>query len=303
MTAPPSISGISSGAYMAVQYQFAYSSEVVGTGVFAGGPFYCAQDLVLDALTACMSVPAMIDLTILEDDAKNFASSGSIDSLDNLAKHNVYIFSGTEDFTVFQGVVRDLEQMYKDLGVTKITTNYNSGAGHSFPTDNFGNPCGTTESPYITNCGIDGAGTALQTIYGKLKPRVAPVTANLKTMSIGNFTPGGASPSSLSMDDTLYYYEPANCNGNCTVHIALAGCQMTYSDIQLSFVNGAGYNAWAEANDIVILYPFTVKSYFLPTNPEGCWDWWGYLDGAYAQKKGPQMVTLNNLVKFFSQKH
>lgn len=84
---------------MAVQYQFAYSSEVVGTGVFAGGPFYCktkrnfshnnsgAQDLVLDALTACMSVPAMIDLTILEDDAKNFASSGSIDSLDNLAKH------------------------------------------------------------------------------------------------------------------------------------------------------------------------------------------------------------------------
>jgi hypothetical protein len=26
---------------MAVQYQFAYSSEVVGTGVFAGGPYYC----------------------------------------------------------------------------------------------------------------------------------------------------------------------------------------------------------------------------------------------------------------------
>jgi hypothetical protein len=41
----------------------------------------------LDALTACMSVPAMIDLSTLESDAKNFASSGSIDDLANLKKH------------------------------------------------------------------------------------------------------------------------------------------------------------------------------------------------------------------------
>jgi hypothetical protein len=85
-------------------------------------------------------------------------------------------------------------------------------------------------------------------------------------MSIGNFTPGGEQASSLSMDDTLYYYEPTNCNGtkiilsaslisllgNCTVHVAFAGCQMTYADVGLDFVTGAGYNGWAEANDIVM---------------------------------------------------
>lgn len=44
-----------------------------------------AQDLVLDALTACMSVPEMIDESILESDAKNFAQSGDIDPISALA--------------------------------------------------------------------------------------------------------------------------------------------------------------------------------------------------------------------------
>ena len=38
-----SISGISSGAFMAVQFGFAWSSIIKGVGVVAGGPFYCAQ--------------------------------------------------------------------------------------------------------------------------------------------------------------------------------------------------------------------------------------------------------------------
>ncbi len=50
------------------------------------------------------------------------------------------------------------------------------------------------------------------------------------------------------------------------------------------FVTGAGYNGWAEANGIVVLYPQVHAStaakpgdtYQL--NPEGCWDFWGYTD-------------------------
>lgn len=71
-------------------------------------------------------------------------------------------------------------------------------------------------------------------------------------MTIDQFVPSGASPASLSLDDTVFYYEPVRCNGNCTVHVALAGCQMTFSDIGMDFVTGAGYNGWAEANDIVM---------------------------------------------------
>lgn len=85
------------------------------------------------------------------------------------------------DYTVVPGVVHILEQMYRDLGVQSVTANYSTGAGHSFPTDNYGNPCGTTQSPYITNCGFDGAGTALQAIYGPLKARKPPVARNVSS--------------------------------------------------------------------------------------------------------------------------
>src|SRR5437763_782494 len=38
-----SISGISSGAFMAVQFGTAWSSVIKGVGVIAGGPYWCAQ--------------------------------------------------------------------------------------------------------------------------------------------------------------------------------------------------------------------------------------------------------------------
>jgi pimeloyl-ACP methyl ester carboxylesterase len=37
-----SVSGLSAGAFTAVQYLVAYSGSVVGAGVVAGGPYYCA---------------------------------------------------------------------------------------------------------------------------------------------------------------------------------------------------------------------------------------------------------------------
>eukprot|EP01126_Amoeba_proteus_P046679 TRINITY_DN5285_c0_g1_i5.p1 TRINITY_DN5285_c0_g1~~TRINITY_DN5285_c0_g1_i5.p1 ORF type:complete len:310 (+),score=53.36 TRINITY_DN5285_c0_g1_i5:125-931(+) len=248
----PSVSGISSGAYLATQYQVAYSSSVAGAGIIAGGPYYCAIDSIGEALSACMSVPELIILTILEGYTKEFASSGSIDALSNLQSHSVFIFSGQNDRTVYPGVVQKLQQMYSDLGLSNITTNYNTQAGHSFPTTGYGNPCGTTMSPYITNCNFDGAGAILQTIYGTLKQPTTPISANLKKMSLSKFVPNGGSPGSLSLDDTFYYYQPSSCHGNCTVHVAFHGCLMSYSDIQLDFVTGAGYNGWAEANDIVM---------------------------------------------------
>jgi len=294
-----SVSGISSGGFFAVQYQVSFSSEVVGAAIFAGGPYYCAQDEVSYALTLCMMFPEGIDLSVLEGDAKGFASNGAIDALSNLTSHKVFLFSGTNDNTVNPGVVRKLATMYSDFGVTTITTNFNTGAGHSFPTNNYGNPCGTTQSPYITNCNYDGAEAALQTIYGTLKPYVSPKQRNIKKMNINKFVPSG-NAGSISLDSTMYYYQPTFCRvGNCTVHVAFAGCQMTYSDIQLDFVIDSGYNRWAEANNMFILYPFTIKSNLFPENPEGCWDWWGFDDSNYAVKAGDQITTIHNIVKYF----
>ena len=38
-----SVSGLSSGGFMAVQFQIAFSSTVKGAGIVAGGPYFCAR--------------------------------------------------------------------------------------------------------------------------------------------------------------------------------------------------------------------------------------------------------------------
>jgi len=40
-----SVSGVSSGAYMAVQLQVAYSETFMGVGSVAGGPYFCAENM------------------------------------------------------------------------------------------------------------------------------------------------------------------------------------------------------------------------------------------------------------------
>ena len=42
-----SVSGLSSGADFAAQFQVAYSKTVTGVGVFAGQPFHCAATCAL----------------------------------------------------------------------------------------------------------------------------------------------------------------------------------------------------------------------------------------------------------------
>ena len=37
------VSGVSSGGYMAVQFHVAHSSVVAGVGALAAGPYYCAR--------------------------------------------------------------------------------------------------------------------------------------------------------------------------------------------------------------------------------------------------------------------
>src|SRR5215210_194447 len=46
-----SISGVSSGAFMAVQFATAWSSIIKGVGVVAGGPYWCAEADSYDAIT------------------------------------------------------------------------------------------------------------------------------------------------------------------------------------------------------------------------------------------------------------
>ncbi len=48
-----SVSGLSSGGFMAVQFDVAYSSIIKGAGVIAGGPYFCARGNLNTATTVC----------------------------------------------------------------------------------------------------------------------------------------------------------------------------------------------------------------------------------------------------------
>jgi len=48
-----SVSGLSAGGYMAVQFHVAHSAIVKGAGVIAGGPYFCAKDDQNIATTVC----------------------------------------------------------------------------------------------------------------------------------------------------------------------------------------------------------------------------------------------------------
>jgi len=62
------------------------------------------------------------------------------------------------------------------------------------------------------------------------------------------------------------------------------------------FAKKAGYLEVAELNHIIMLFPQIVATYFNPTNPEGCWDWWGYGSPNYANKLGAQMAGVKQIV-------
>src|SRR5262249_56886574 len=52
-----SVSGLSAGGYMAVQFDIAFSSMLRGAGIIAGGPYYCAQGNLFTATSTCSCIP------------------------------------------------------------------------------------------------------------------------------------------------------------------------------------------------------------------------------------------------------
>ena len=163
-----SVSGISSGAFFAVQMHIAYSSKFIGAGILAGGPFYCAMNNVEIAQHACMTTPEHIDVSNLVHFTKNAILTGTIDRPSNLEQSKVWIYSGLNDTVVNQGVVKKTEEFYNQLvgeGKVDILSIYDHVGEHALVTNNYGNECTYKGEPWINNCHFDAAGSILQHIY------------------------------------------------------------------------------------------------------------------------------------------
>ncbi len=296
-----SVSGASSGGYMAVQLHIAFSSSFKkGVGVVAGGPFNCADNSVLNAIGRCLG-NAPIPVDDLVATTQKWAREGLIDPPSALENSKVYLFSSPSDTVVKPATTIALQAFYQNfLPAANIIHKRDIASEHGFVTDNYGAACLIKASPFINNCGFDLAGAMLQHLYGPLTAsKAGGQESGSRSSPLSVPIPGliefDQSPfvTSHGMGTSGWIYVPSSCaaGAQCRLHVALHGCKQNSTDVGQEFVRNAGYNRWAENNNIVVLYPQTGKG---ATN--SCWDWWGYDSANYAKKSGPQMVAIMAMV-------
>ena len=285
------VSGLSSGGFMAVQMHVAFSATFrKGAGIVAGGPFYCAEGSVTNATGRCMASPAGIPTSTLVTTTNNWATQGLIDPVSNLQSSRLYLFSGSLDSTVKPGVMDALKTYYNSfVPAANVVYKKDIAAEHAMVTDDYGSACSVKGAPYINDCNFDLAGAILAQLYGTLNAR------NNNTLPAGNFVQFNQSQfiSNHGMATTGWAYIPQSCTSGtqCRLHVVFHGCKQNENDVQQQYVKNTGYNRWADSNNIVVLYPQTSVA---ATN--SCWDWWGYDSANYSKKSGPQMAAVKAMV-------
>jgi hypothetical protein len=287
---------------MAVQLHVAHSSLFQGVGVFAGGPYHCAQGELAYAITTCLEGLPPVSVSSLVETATIRSDFMQIDSTSNLANQRIFLYTGLFDSIVAHSVVESTGSFYSSFAPNseRIILESSVPSGHTMPTiisNPFFSQCTATSSPYISNCAYDGAGRALQHIYnGTLKaPNNSTSLGQLIQFSQVPFTLD-QNPSGISFADNGYVYVPPGCSSTsetCRLHVVLHGCEQTIADIGELYVTSTGYNSWADANNFIVLYPQAVRN-LLIGNENGCFDWWGYLgnSGSYDTIGGYQIAAI-----------
>lgn len=307
------VSGVSSGAYMAHQLHVAHSATIHGAALFAGGPYACAAGdfpgSTWRATNVCMNFNSWTPFRGPPDVADSLkaiaerAEAGRIDDPAHLADDRVYLFSGTHDRVVPRAVVDTLAALYRHfLPADALAYRHDLPAGHAMITADFGNRrCEVTRAPFLNDCDYDGAGEALAWLYGDVKP---PVATTRRPLAFDQ-RPFGGGEAATGLGITGYLYVPEACaeGARCRLHVALHGCQQTVAEIGDAFIAHAGYNPWAEANAILVLYPQaaavsqSVLGVAMPwPNPGGCWDWWGFTGRDYDVREGPQIRAIKAMI-------
>jgi len=218
---------------------------------------------------------------------------------------SAWLFSGSLDDVVKPGCVSKTWEYYEKYAPSnQITFVTSIPAAHAIVTDNWGNNCSYFGFPYINDCQYDMAGEMMNYLNGSpLKPRATMFSSNLLTFMQAPYIPLGVAPSVISMANTGFVYVPTACQNNATVcqlHVFYHGCLAGVNEAGTIVVTHAGLNEWAEANNIIVLYPQAARSDAVPYNPQGCWDWWGYTGADYATRLAPQIGSLKNMIDALS---
>ncbi|MFB7861182.1 poly(3-hydroxybutyrate) depolymerase [Streptomyces sp. NPDC056069] len=291
--------GVSSGGYMATQLHVAYSGTVSGSAAFASGPYDCARASLPTALNACMNTTQDLQLAQLEQLTRDRSAQGLVDPVSNLTGDPVYVFSGTNDSTVKQPVASALSDYYAHFGA-RVLYNRSTPAGHAWISPLGPNACGVTQTPFLNDCGFDAERELLGHLLGSVAAPATTPSGSLIRFDQNAYAPGG-SAAALSMGDEGFAYVPASCAGGaaCSLMVALHGCKQgyAYQGFGTRFVEDGYLNEYADTNAMVVLYPQAAPTGTLE-NPNGCWNWWGYLgDAAYARHGGKQIEAVMGMVR------
>ena len=313
------VSGISSGAYMAGQFQLAHGKIVKGAAIVAGGPYGCAQSVFSGAapdagavflgasraINGCMQnnlkawgVP---DPQRLAKKANDLADKNRIDSILHVVNDKVYLFSGAKDQTVQPPIVDAANEFYLKLGVPaqNILFKKDIEAGHGFVTQDEGGACAASSIPYIVDCDYDQAGAILSHLYANLQnpePKPRSNDNNLGTFVEFNqldYVPGERDHG-LSKTGIIYVPNVCRSAPGCRVHIAFHGCGQNRGAVGGAFTTTTGFAPWADANRLLILFPQVSTG---ALNPTGCWDWWGYTGRDYLTKDAPQISAVRAMLE------
>lgn len=301
------VAGLSSGAYMAGQFQIAHSRAVSGAGLIAGGPYGCAESPTAQllpwpasvpqnlarALARCMAadVFAVPDPERLAARARALASAGAIDPIAGVLDDRIYLFSGGADRTVSRAVVEAARRFYEALGVppAQILFDAHRDAGHGVLTREVGNACEASRAPYVNDCDYDQAGAILAHIYGP----PAAVTDTLPQGDLALFDQGPyvRGLSHHDLDERGFVYVPRACRQavGCRLLIVFHGCGQSRERLGDRFVRNAGFTRAADLHRLVVLFPQVAAS---SGNPEGCWDWWGYTGPNWLTRSAAQIEAV-----------
>ena len=295
------VSGLSSGGYMANQFHIAHSDWVDKVGIIAAGPYYCAQNSIKTALAQCVNKSTDATKQNLTLQAEAYEDQQKIAKLENLKNSKVWLLRGTKDTKIDANVTQALQEQYlKWIEPQNVQYVNQKPFAHHFPTLATGSQCDVSESPFIGNCDYDAAGNMLNFLYLDLQARNAVPLGKL--VAIDQQLLGGEQAASLANQGFVYIPESCQEGESCQLHISFHGCQQNEQTVGTQFVENNGLNNWADANHLVVLYPQTKNSMFMPLNPQGCWDWWGYTGNDYANQNGQQIEAVKQIAESLTQK-
>jgi poly(3-hydroxybutyrate) depolymerase len=179
----------------------------------------------------------------------------------------------------------------------------------TLPTAGAGQHCKLPDPSFMVRCDYGAAELLLSHIYPDSSAAPAPVSGDrLSGFDQTEFF--DERDKSTSLNEAGYLYVPEACENSststvkCRLHVAFHGCEQYVDKIHDIFFRDAGYNAWAEANNVIVLYPQTTQwlrsALVDPTqisgNPKGCWDWWGYSGDGYYGQNGKQMRAVRAMI-------